>query len=81
MALLIGLTVISGLAFDAQTLLDPAAMAVTDRPVPPLIRPAAFHAADSLWALATLLLVGVPAASVAELVVRFRRAGGWSGCS
>jgi hypothetical protein len=76
MALLIGLTVISGLAFDAQTLLDPAAMAVTDRPVPPLIRPAAFHAADPLWALATLLLVGVLAASVAELVVRFRRARG-----
>jgi hypothetical protein len=41
-----------------------------------LIRPAAFHAADSLWALATLLLVGVLAASVAELVVRFRRARG-----
>jgi hypothetical protein len=81
MALLIGLTVISGLAFDAQTLLDPAAMAVTDRPVPPLIRPTAFHAANPLWALATLLLVGVLAASVAELVVRFRRAGGWSGCS
>jgi two-component system, NarL family, sensor kinase len=78
---LIGLTVISGLAFDAQTLLDPAAMAVTDRPVPPLIRPAAFHAADPLWALATLLLVSVLAASVAELVVRFRRARGWSGCS
>jgi hypothetical protein len=76
MALLIGLTVISGLAFDAQTLLDPAAMAVTDRPVPPLIRPAAFHAANPLWALATLLLVGVLAASVAELVVRFRRARG-----
>jgi hypothetical protein len=51
-------------------------MAVTDRPVPPLIRPAAFHAADPLWALATLLLVGVLAASVAELVVRFRRARG-----
>jgi hypothetical protein len=31
---LIGLTVISGLAFDAQTLLDPVALAVTDRPVP-----------------------------------------------
>jgi hypothetical protein len=51
-------------------------MAVTDRPVPPLIRPAAFHAADPLWALATLLLVSVLAASVAELVVRFRRARG-----
>jgi two-component system, NarL family, sensor kinase len=31
---LIGLTVVSGLAFDAQTLLDPAALAVTDRPMP-----------------------------------------------
>ena len=73
---LIGLTVLSGLIFDAQTLLDPAALAVTDRPVPPLIRPAAFHAADPMWAAATLLLVGVLAASVAELVLRFRRARG-----
>jgi two-component system NarL family sensor kinase len=73
---LIGLTVVSGLAFDAQTVLDPAALAVTDRPVPPLVRPAVFHAADPLWALATLLLVGVLAASVAELVLRFRRARG-----
>jgi two-component system, NarL family, sensor kinase len=73
---LIGLTVISGLAFDAQTLLDPVALAVTDRPVPPLVSPAAFHAADPLWAVATPLLVGVLAASVAELVVRFRRARG-----
>jgi two-component system NarL family sensor kinase len=73
---LIGLTVVSGLAFDAQTVLDPAALAVTDRPVPPLIPPAAFHAADPLWAVATLLLVGVLAASVAALVVRFRRAWG-----
>jgi two-component system, NarL family, sensor kinase len=73
---LIGLTVISGLAFDAQTVLEPAALAVTDRPVPPLVSPAVFHAADPLWAVATLLLVGVLAASVAELVVRFRRARG-----
>jgi two-component system, NarL family, sensor kinase len=73
---LIGLTVISGLAFDVQTVLDPAALAVTDRPVPPLIRPTVFHAADPLWAVATLLLVGVLAASVVELVVRFRRARG-----
>jgi two-component system NarL family sensor kinase len=73
---LIGLTVVSGLAFDAQVLLDPAALALTSRPVPPLIRPAAFHAADPLWAVATLLLVGVLAASVAALVVRFRRAQG-----
>jgi hypothetical protein len=73
---LIGLTVVSGLAFDAQTVLDPAALAVTDRPVPPLVSPAAFHAADPLWAVATLLLAGVLAASVAELVVRFRRARG-----
>ena len=73
---LIGLTVLSGLVFDAQTLLDPAALAVTDRPVPPLIRPAAFHAADPLWAAATLLLVGVLGASVAALVLRVRRARG-----
>jgi MFS family permease len=73
---LIGLTVISGLAFDAQTLLDPAALAVTDRPVPPLVSPAVFHAADPLWAVATLLLVGVLAASLAVLVMRFRRARG-----
>ena len=73
---LIGLTVISGLAFDAQTVLDPAALAVTDRPVPPLVTPAVFHAADPLWALVTLLLVGVLAASVAVLVLRFRRARG-----
>jgi hypothetical protein len=73
---LIGLTVVSGLAFDAQTVLDPAALAVTDRPVPPLVSPAAFHAADPLWAVATLLLAGVLAASVAELVVRFHRARG-----
>jgi hypothetical protein len=73
---LIGLTVVSGLAFDAQTVLDPAALAMTDRPVPPLVSPAAFHAADPLWAVATLLLAGVLAASVAELVVRFRRARG-----
>jgi len=78
---LIGLTVVSGLAFDAQTVLDPAALAVTGRPVAPLVSPAAFHAADPLWMVATLLLVGVLAASVAELVLRFRRAGGWSGCS
>jgi two-component system NarL family sensor kinase len=71
---LIGLTVVSGLAFDAQTVLDPAALTVTDRLVPPLVRPAVFHAADPLWAVATLLLVGVLAASVATLVVRFRRA-------
>jgi two-component system, NarL family, sensor kinase len=73
---LIGLTVISGLAFDAQTVLAPAALAVTDRPVPPLIDPAAFHAADPLWTVANASLVGVLAASVAELVVRFRRARG-----
>jgi two-component system, NarL family, sensor kinase len=73
---LIGLTVVSGLAFDAQTVLDPAALAVTDRSVPPLIRPGVFHAADPLWAVATLLLVGVLAASVAALLVRFRRARG-----
>jgi two-component system NarL family sensor kinase len=73
---LIGLTVVSGLAFDAQTVLDPAEWTVIDRPVPPLVRPAVFHAADPLWALATLLLVGVLAASVAELVLRFRRARG-----
>jgi two-component system, NarL family, sensor kinase len=73
---LIWLTVVSGLAFDAQTLLDPAAFELTDRPVPPLVPPAAFHAADPLWAAATLLLVVVLAASVAELVVRFRRAHG-----
>jgi two-component system NarL family sensor kinase len=73
---LMGLTVISGLAFDAQTLLDPAALAVTDRPVPPLVSPAVFHAADPLWAVATLLLVGVLAASLAVLVVRFRRVRG-----
>jgi two-component system, NarL family, sensor kinase len=73
---LIGLTVVSGLAFDAQTVLDPAALAVTDRPVPPLVGPAAFHAADPLWRVATLLLVGVLAASLAELLVRFRRAQG-----
>jgi two-component system, NarL family, sensor kinase len=73
---LIGLTVVTGLAFDAQTVLDPAALAVTDRLVPPLVRPAVFHAADPLWAVATLLLAGVLAASVAALVVRFRRARG-----
>jgi two-component system, NarL family, sensor kinase len=73
---LIGVTVVSGLAFDAQTVLDPTALALTDRPVPPLVRPAAFHAADPLWAVATLLLVGVLAASVAALVVRFGRARG-----
>ena len=73
---LIWLTVVSGLAFDAQTLLDPAALAVTDRPVPPLVNPAVFHAADPLWAVASLLLAGVLAASVAELVLRFRRARG-----
>jgi hypothetical protein len=73
---LIGLTVLSGLSFDAQTVLDPGALALTGRPVPPLIRPAAFPAADPLWVVATLLLVGVLAASVAELVLRFRRARG-----
>jgi hypothetical protein len=73
---LIGLTVVSGLAFDAQTVLDPTALAVTDRPVPPLVTPAAFHAADPLWTVATMLLVGVMAASVAVLVLRFRRARG-----
>jgi two-component system, NarL family, sensor kinase len=73
---LIGLTVVSGLAFAAQTVLDPAEWTVTDHPVAPLIRPAVFHAADPLWAVATLLLVVVLAASVAELVVRFRRARG-----
>jgi hypothetical protein len=73
---LIGLTVLSGLAFDAQTVLAPAALAVTDRSVPPLIDPAAFHAADPLWTVANASLVAVLAASVAELVVRFRRARG-----
>ena len=73
---LIGLTVLSGLVFDAQTVLDPAALAVTARPMPPLIRPATFHAADPLWAVATLLLAGVLGASVAALVLRFRRARG-----
>jgi two-component system, NarL family, sensor kinase len=73
---LVGLTVLSGLLFDAQTVLDPAALGITDRPVAPLIDPAGFHAADPLWAAATLLLVGVLAASVAELVLRFARARG-----
>ena len=73
---LIWLTVVSGLAFDAQTVLDPAALALTDRPVAPVIAPTAFHAADPLWAVASLLLAGVLAASVAELVLRFRRARG-----
>jgi hypothetical protein len=78
---LVGLTVVSGVAFDAQTLLDPGALAVTDRPVAPLIDPAAFHAADPLWAVATLLLVGVLGASVAELIVGSAAPEGWSGCS
>ena len=78
---LIGLTVVSGLAFDAQTVLEPNALAVTGRPVAPLIAPTTFHALDPLWAVAGLLLVAVLAASVAELVLRFRRARGWSGCS
>jgi two-component system NarL family sensor kinase len=73
---LVGLTVVSGLAFDFQTVLDPAALAVTDRPVPPVVSPAAFHTADPLWTVASLLLAAVLAASVAELVVRFRRARG-----
>jgi two-component system NarL family sensor kinase len=73
---LIGLTVVSGLAFAAQTLLEPAALEVTSRPVAPVISPAAFHAADPLWAVAGLLLAAVLAASVAELVLRFRRAQG-----
>ena len=73
---LIGLTVVSGLAFDAQTVLDPAALAVTDRPVAPLIAPGTFHALDPLWAATNLLLVVVLAASVAELVLRFRRSRG-----
>ena len=73
---LIWLTVVSGLAFDAQTVLDPAALALTDRSVAPVVAPAAFHAADPLWAVASLLLAGVLAASVAELVLRFRRARG-----
>jgi MFS family permease len=73
---LIWLTVVSGVAFDAQTVLDPVALALTDRPVSPLVAPAAFHAADPLWAVASLLLAGVLAASVAELVLRFRRARG-----
>jgi MFS family permease len=73
---LIWLTVVTGLAFDAQTVLDPAALAVTDRPVAPLVSPAAFHAADPLWTVATALLVGVLAASVAELGLRFGRARG-----
>jgi two-component system, NarL family, sensor kinase len=73
---LIWLTVVSGLAFDAQTVLDPVALALTDRPVAPVVAPAAFHAADPLWAVASLLLAGVLAASVAELVLRFRRARG-----
>jgi len=68
--------VVSGVAFDAQTVLDPVALALTDRPVSPLVAPAAFHAADPLWAVASLLLVGVLASSVAELVLRFRRARG-----
>ena len=73
---LIGLTVVSGLAFDAQTVLEPNALAVTGRPVAPLIAPTTFHALDPLWAVASLLLVAVLAASVAELVLRFRRARG-----
>ena len=73
---LIGLTVISGLAFAAQTVLDPVALSLPRRPVPPLVTPAAFHSADLLWGVATLLLVVVLAASVATLVVRFRRAHG-----
>jgi len=73
---LIWLTVVTGLVFDARTVLDPAEWAVIDRPMPPLVRPVVFHAADPLWAVATLLLVGVLAASVAELVLRFGRARG-----
>jgi hypothetical protein len=53
-----------------------------DRPSgAPLIRPTVFHAAALLWTLATLLVVGVLAASVTELVLRVRRARGWSGCN
>ena len=73
---LVGLTVVSGLAFVAQTVLEPGALALPGRPVPPLIAPAAFHALDPLWAVASLLLAAVLAASVAELVLRFRRARG-----
>jgi MFS family permease len=73
---LIGLTVVSGLAFAAQTVLEPDALALTDRPVAPLIDPATFHALDPLWAAAGLLLAAVLAASVAELVLRFRRSRG-----
>jgi hypothetical protein len=64
---LIWLTVVSGLAFDAQTVLDPAALALTDRPVAPVVAPATFHAADPLWAVAGATL------AVAALVQPARR--------
>lgn len=64
---LIWLTVVSGLAIDAQTVLDPAALALTDRPVAPVVAPAAFHAADPLWAVAGATL------AVAALVQPARR--------
>ena len=78
---LIWLTVISGLAFDAQTVLEPTALAVTDRPVPPLVSPAVFHAADPLWTVANASLVGCWRPAWPSWWCGSAAPAGWSGYS
>jgi len=75
---LIALTILIGLGFDALMLLSPDGLAdiVPGHEMPPVISPATFHAFDPLWAAIPGLLAGVLVASVAALVVRFRRSLG-----
>jgi hypothetical protein len=75
---LIALTIITGVAFDAQQLLSTGGLAgiVPDRTVRPLLSPAASQSLAPLWALAPVLMGSVLAFSVAALVVRFRRSLG-----
>jgi two-component system, NarL family, sensor kinase len=75
---LIVMTIVTGLAFDAQQLLsaDGLVGVVPGRVVPPLLSRATSQALDPLWMVVPASLAGVLAMSIAALVVRFRRSRG-----
>lgn len=75
---LIGLTIVTGVAFDAQMLLSADGLAgiVPGRAVRPLLTPAASQSLAALWAVVPVLMGGVLAFSMAAIMVRFRRSRG-----
>lgn len=75
---LVAATVVTGLGFDAQVVLDAGEWTsiAGGRTVPPLLDPATFHALDALWSVLTVSLTAVLMLSVTALAVRFHRSNG-----